>query len=144
MSSSMWKESEEKFKWKKDRQFSELFIKYESSQNLLETVSDEGSSIVTELIDLILVRWSMIFCNDSKFNFRSLLCFREFLLGNSPKRNNIFKALYANHLPKGFYVKICWFVDFLLHFMWTQIWYLSHCTAWWLFGTALLHFCTEI
>ena len=61
VSSSMWKESEEKFKWKKDRQFSELFIKYESSQNLLETVSDEGSSIVTELIDLILVRWSMIF-----------------------------------------------------------------------------------
>ena len=49
-SSSMWKGSEKIFKWNKDRQFYELFIKDESSQGsqyLLETVADEGSSIVS-------------------------------------------------------------------------------------------------
>ena len=74
VSSSMWKESEEIFKWKKDRQFFELFNKDESSQGLqylLETVSEEGSSIAS-------LSWSM----RSWLNFGSLVCFKEFLIGD--------------------------------------------------------------
>ena len=65
----------------------------------------------------------------NSMNLSMTLHLEEFLIEDSPKKNNIFKALYV--IP-GLFCKN-------LHFMCTQIWHSSHCTAWWLFATALLH-----
>ena len=66
-----------------------------------------------KLIEEILARWSMFFCKNSKLNFGSLVCFKEFLIVDSPKRKNIFKTLYTIPIPswRAFFVKIEWFVD---------------------------------
>ena len=91
-----------------------------------------------ELINEILARWGVVFYKDSKLNFGSLVCFKEFLIGDSPKSNNIFKAVHAIPRRRAFLQNFIGFRFILLHFMCTQIWHLSHCTAWWLLATVLL------
>ena len=78
------------FKFEKDRQFFELFIKNESwqgSQYLLETVSD-GQLFIALLSWLMKywLRWSVLFCKDSILNFVSLVCFKEFLTAQQPQK----------------------------------------------------------
>ena len=78
------------FKFEKERQFFELFIKKESSQGsqyLLETVSD-GRLFIALLSWLMKywLRWSVVFCKDSILNFVSLVCFKEFLIAQQPQK----------------------------------------------------------
>ena len=69
-----------------------------------------------KLIDEILARWIMVFCKDNNFNFGSLVCFKVFLIGNSPKRNNIFKTVYTIPNQMGLFVKIYKFTGFFITF----------------------------
>ena len=113
----MWKESEEIFKWKKDRQFFELFNKDESShgsQYLLETVSEEGSSIAS-------LSWSMrswlsgVWCFVRTVN---LILDPWFVLKSSSLEISIFKALYAIPHWRAFLQKFIYrFVDLFYYIL---------------------------
>ena len=69
-----------------------------------------------ELINKILARCSVVFCKESKLNFRSLVCLKELLIGDSQKEQYLQSTLCNTRL-KDFFVNIYRFIDLFYYIL---------------------------